>query len=83
MHSESPLPPEAIEEFVDFNNPPLWGRDPKELENVLGVKIEVLHKQPDKWLGAYVIRVYGSFAGVSALRKAFLAHPPPDLSRVD
>jgi hypothetical protein len=63
---ETVLEPEAEFQFDDFDDPPLHGQEPEELEGEFGIKVEILDDKPDEWLGAYAIRVSGPSAGVQA-----------------
>jgi hypothetical protein len=82
MNVNKPADPETIQDFEDFNDPPLWGQDPEELEKAFGVTIKVLDDKPDEFSRSYAIRVSGSRVGVRAFRKAFLAHQSSGLSHI-
>jgi hypothetical protein len=61
----------ATVQFNDFDDPPLEGRNPEEVEKEFGVKIEILDDKPDELLKAYAIRVSGPSKAVNAFERAF------------
>jgi hypothetical protein len=65
------IEPKTTIGFDDFDDPPLEGRNPEEIEKEFGIKIEILDDKPDEWLGAYHIRVSGPSKNVHAFEVAF------------